>query len=86
MGYGLGRDHTKEELIEACKAANAHEFILEMEDGEKAGSPLLLKGRRFFLGWFSREPKGQSDDRILWVSLFWHVPISGWVFGWTDRT
>ncbi|CAJ1450643.1 unnamed protein product, partial [Effrenium voratum] len=33
LGYGLGRDHTKEELIEACKAANAHEFILEMEEG-----------------------------------------------------
>lgn len=33
LSYGLGRDHSKEEVIEACKAANAHEFILEMEEG-----------------------------------------------------
>lgn len=33
LAYGLGREHSKEEVIAACKAANAHEFILEMEEG-----------------------------------------------------
>ncbi|CAJ1396624.1 unnamed protein product [Effrenium voratum] len=33
LAYGLGRDYTKEELIHACKAANVHEFILDMEEG-----------------------------------------------------
>jgi len=33
LAYGLGREHTQEELIAACQAANAHEFILEMEEG-----------------------------------------------------
>jgi len=32
--YGLGREHTREEMEEACKAANAHDFIMEMEDKE----------------------------------------------------
>eukprot|EP00434_Breviolum_minutum_P016837 symbB.v1.2.014854.t1/scaffold1095.1/size138309/2 len=33
LAYGLGREHSKEEVVAACKAANAHEFILEMEEG-----------------------------------------------------
>ena len=33
LAYGLGRDHTLDEVIEACRAANAHEFILDMEEG-----------------------------------------------------
>mmetsp|Transcript_79006 Transcript_79006/g.144034 ORF Transcript_79006/g.144034 Transcript_79006/m.144034 type:complete len:947 (-) Transcript_79006:66-2906(-) len=47
LAYGLGRPHTKEEVIEACRAANAHEFIMETEDqyetrvGEKG---VLLSG------------------------------------------
>jgi len=32
LAYGLGRPHTREELEDACRAANAHEFILETED------------------------------------------------------
>merc|ERR1719201_376580 len=31
--YGLGREHTQEELIAACQNANAHDFIMKMEDG-----------------------------------------------------
>lgn len=31
--YGLGRPHTQEELIAACEAANAHQFIMETEEG-----------------------------------------------------
>lgn len=47
LAYGLGRPHTRDEVIEACRAANAHEFILETEDqydtrvGEKG---VLLSG------------------------------------------
>jgi len=33
LSYGLGRPHTKEEVIAACRAANAHEFIMETEEG-----------------------------------------------------
>jgi len=33
LAYGLGREHTREEVIEACRAANAHEFIMETEEG-----------------------------------------------------
>eukprot|EP00421_Protoceratium_reticulatum_P027484 CAMPEP_0168477224 /NCGR_PEP_ID=MMETSP0228-20121227/62297_1 /TAXON_ID=133427 /ORGANISM="Protoceratium reticulatum, Strain CCCM 535 (=CCMP 1889)" /LENGTH=923 /DNA_ID=CAMNT_0008493377 /DNA_START=1 /DNA_END=2772 /DNA_ORIENTATION=+ len=33
LSYGLGRAHTEEELHAACRAANAHEFILETEEG-----------------------------------------------------
>jgi len=33
LAYGLGRPYTREELEAACRAANAHEFILEMEEG-----------------------------------------------------
>lgn len=31
--YGLGRMHTKEELYDAARLANAHEFIAEMDEG-----------------------------------------------------
>eukprot|EP00933_Yihiella_yeosuensis_P080742 TRINITY_DN94216_c0_g1_i1.p1 TRINITY_DN94216_c0_g1~~TRINITY_DN94216_c0_g1_i1.p1 ORF type:complete len:651 (+),score=129.41 TRINITY_DN94216_c0_g1_i1:113-1954(+) len=47
LKYGLGRDATHEEVELACKAANAHEFIMETEDnyetrvGEKG---ILLSG------------------------------------------
>merc|ERR1712050_761235 len=30
--YGLGREYTRQEVEAACKAANAHEFIMETED------------------------------------------------------
>jgi len=33
LAYGLGRPYTHEEVVDACKAANAHEFILETEEG-----------------------------------------------------
>uniref|UniRef100_A0A6B2L0F6 ABC transmembrane type-1 domain-containing protein n=1 Tax=Arcella intermedia TaxID=1963864 RepID=A0A6B2L0F6_9EUKA len=33
IAYGLGRDYTKEELYGAAKLANAHEFILEFDEG-----------------------------------------------------
>ncbi|CAE7267844.1 ABCB25 [Symbiodinium sp. CCMP2592] len=33
LAYGIGRDYTLDEVVEACRAANAHEFILEMEEG-----------------------------------------------------
>jgi len=33
LAYGIGRDYTRDEVVEACRAANAHEFILEMEEG-----------------------------------------------------
>mmetsp|Transcript_54894 Transcript_54894/g.98952 ORF Transcript_54894/g.98952 Transcript_54894/m.98952 type:complete len:477 (+) Transcript_54894:2-1432(+) len=33
LAYGLGREPTREEVIDACRAANAHEFILDMEEG-----------------------------------------------------
>merc|ERR1719201_6179 len=45
--YGLGREHTQEELIAACTKANAHDFIMKMEDqydtrvGEKG---IMLSG------------------------------------------
>ena len=33
LAYRIGRDYTRDEVVEACRAANAHEFILEMEEG-----------------------------------------------------
>ncbi|CAE7774212.1 ABCB25 [Symbiodinium sp. CCMP2456] len=33
LAYGIGRGYTRDEVVEACQAANAHEFILEMEEG-----------------------------------------------------
>ncbi|CAE8652826.1 unnamed protein product, partial [Polarella glacialis] len=33
LSYGLGRPHTREEVIEACTAANCHEYVSEMEEG-----------------------------------------------------
>jgi len=62
--YGLGREHTREEMEEACKAANAHDFIMEMEDeydtrvGEKG--VMLSGGQRQRLAiarCFLRRPK-----------------------------
>jgi ABC-type multidrug transport system fused ATPase/permease subunit len=47
LAYGLGREFEHEEVVEACKKANAHEFIMETEDqyetrvGEKG---ILLSG------------------------------------------
>jgi ABC-type multidrug transport system fused ATPase/permease subunit len=47
LAYGLGRTHSNDELVAACKAANAHDFIMEMEEqyetrvGEKG---ILLSG------------------------------------------
>ena len=32
LTYGLGRQHTQEELVAACVKANAHEFIMKTED------------------------------------------------------
>mmetsp|Transcript_61440 Transcript_61440/g.170354 ORF Transcript_61440/g.170354 Transcript_61440/m.170354 type:complete len:934 (-) Transcript_61440:103-2904(-) len=32
LSYGLGRCHTRDEVIAACKAANAHEFIMDTEE------------------------------------------------------
>lgn len=32
LAYGLGREYTREEVIEACQAANAHEFIEDCEE------------------------------------------------------
>lgn len=64
LTYGLGRPHTKEEVIEACQAANAHEFIMEMEEqyetrtGEKG--VMLSGGQRQRLAiarCFLRQPK-----------------------------
>eukprot|EP00929_Paragymnodinium_shiwhaense_P119728 TRINITY_DN91629_c0_g1_i1.p1 TRINITY_DN91629_c0_g1~~TRINITY_DN91629_c0_g1_i1.p1 ORF type:complete len:938 (+),score=269.63 TRINITY_DN91629_c0_g1_i1:148-2961(+) len=48
--YGLGRDCSHDEVVEACKAANAHEFIMETEEqyetrvGEKGA--MLSGGQR----------------------------------------
>merc|ERR1719353_614941 len=33
LAYGLGRPHTRAELVEATQRANAYQFITEMEDG-----------------------------------------------------
>jgi ABC-type multidrug transport system fused ATPase/permease subunit len=33
LAYGLGRKYTREELVTACRRANAYQFIIEMEDG-----------------------------------------------------
>lgn len=47
LSYGLGRAHTREEVVAACVAANAHEFIMEQEEqydsrvGEKG---IMLSG------------------------------------------
>lgn len=64
LSYGLGREHTKEELHEACKAANAHEFIMDMEEGyeTRAGEKgvMLSGGQRQRLAvarCFLRRPK-----------------------------
>lgn len=32
LAYGLGRPYTHEEVVEACQAANAHEFIMKTEE------------------------------------------------------
>merc|ERR1712019_217777 len=32
LAYGLGRPYTHEEVVDACKATNAHEFIMETEE------------------------------------------------------
>jgi len=32
LAYGLGRPYTHEELVAACEAANAHDFIMEMDE------------------------------------------------------
>merc|ERR1711937_301081 len=32
LAYGLGRKYTREELVTACRRANAYQFISEMED------------------------------------------------------
>lgn len=32
LAYGLGRPYTHDEVVDACKAANAHEFIMETEE------------------------------------------------------
>jgi len=47
LSYGLGRPHTQEELREACRKANAHDFIMQTEEqyetrvGEKG---IMLSG------------------------------------------
>ncbi|CAK0833010.1 unnamed protein product [Prorocentrum cordatum] len=33
LAYGLNRDYSHEEVVAACRAANAHDFILETEEG-----------------------------------------------------
>eukprot|EP00929_Paragymnodinium_shiwhaense_P000294 TRINITY_DN100532_c0_g1_i1.p1 TRINITY_DN100532_c0_g1~~TRINITY_DN100532_c0_g1_i1.p1 ORF type:complete len:957 (-),score=257.01 TRINITY_DN100532_c0_g1_i1:149-3019(-) len=62
--YGLGREHTREEMEEACKAANAHDFIMETDEqyetrvGEKG--VMLSGGQRQRLAiarCFLRKPK-----------------------------
>mmetsp|Transcript_35730 Transcript_35730/g.56943 ORF Transcript_35730/g.56943 Transcript_35730/m.56943 type:complete len:241 (-) Transcript_35730:43-765(-) len=64
LAYGLGRDHTREEMEDACKKANAHEFIMEMEEqyetrvGEKG--VMLSGGQRQRLAiarCFLRQPR-----------------------------
>jgi len=32
LAYGLGRPYTREEVVAACKAANAHDFIMDTEE------------------------------------------------------
>lgn len=64
LAYGLGRPHTREEVVAACTAANAHEFIMDMEEGyeTRAGEKgiLLSGGQRQRLAiarCFLRRPK-----------------------------
>jgi ABC-type multidrug transport system fused ATPase/permease subunit len=64
LAYGLGRKYTREELVTACRRANAYQFISEMEDafdtrtGEKG---VLLSGgqkqRLAIARCFLRKPK-----------------------------
>jgi len=64
LAYGLGRPHTREEVIAACEAANAHEFIMDTEEqydtrvGEKG--VMLSGGQRQRLAiarCFLRQPR-----------------------------
>eukprot|EP00928_Gymnodinium_smaydae_P006818 TRINITY_DN12428_c0_g1_i2.p1 TRINITY_DN12428_c0_g1~~TRINITY_DN12428_c0_g1_i2.p1 ORF type:complete len:921 (-),score=210.57 TRINITY_DN12428_c0_g1_i2:310-3072(-) len=64
LAYGLGRPHTHEEVVQACKRANAHEFIMETEEqyetrvGEKG--VMLSGGQRQRLAiarCFLRQPR-----------------------------
>eukprot|EP00930_Biecheleria_cincta_P001244 TRINITY_DN102391_c0_g1_i1.p1 TRINITY_DN102391_c0_g1~~TRINITY_DN102391_c0_g1_i1.p1 ORF type:complete len:977 (+),score=152.66 TRINITY_DN102391_c0_g1_i1:128-3058(+) len=64
LAYGLGRKPTKEEVKEACLAANAHEFIVETEEGyeTRVGEKgILLSGgqkqRLAIARCFLRKPK-----------------------------
>jgi ABC-type multidrug transport system fused ATPase/permease subunit len=64
LAYGLGRKYTREELVTACRRANAHQFISEMEDGfdTRAGEKgVLLSGgqkqRLAIARCFLRKPK-----------------------------
>jgi ABC-type multidrug transport system fused ATPase/permease subunit len=64
LAYGLGRKHTRDELVEACRRANAYQFISEMEDGfeTRAGEKgVLLSGgqkqRLAIARCFLRRPK-----------------------------
>jgi len=64
LKYGLGREAEHEEVVKACKRANAHDFILETEDGYETRvgerGMLLSGGQRQRLAiarCFLREPR-----------------------------